>query len=714
MDKFPLPKSFPADIRELEYILQAGGPLALRWKEFEPRAEQITMFKEVARAFKTGDISLIEAGTGTGKTLAYLLPALISGKKTIISTGLKNLQEQILHKELKTIRKYFDVDFKAVILKGRENYLCLRNFHVLKKRFSMTWTMNDTRRYNAELQSPTPGGVGDKSPRLDRIIENGFVLGAPDGESYEKFRIIENWQKKTDTGELSELPGNFFKSVPFNFLRSTSDDCQGKRCPQYESCHLNRVRQKAGEANIVLVNHHLLLADLTLRDQGFSILPEWEAAVIDEAHLLERTATKYFSHRCSAKEILDSVKDYYDFICGLQRGLSEKLGKEEAKKFQIVIEMLETVKDSSYRILNNFQSVRGERRLWPNLPEEQWEDIIKRAKFELMNLYPDLCVASNTASIFSKDQEDMRFISRKLKTYTESLKFILDYSDPSYVYQMKGTPDDCSFEAIPILVSPYLSEALFQQQKTIILTSATMSVNNKLDYFRNRLGIDERAEALIFPSPYDFKNNTILYLPTHLPIPNRYPEEFAEAATLEIEKILEITRGRALVLFTSFVQMNRIHAALKPKVKYTLYKQGEHYSRGPLLERFAKETNSVLFATMSFWQGIDVPGPSLSAVIIDKIPFPQKNLPVTEAKEDFIRSQKGSPFYDFYIPEATILLKQGLGRLLRTKTDKGLLAVLDARLTRSHYGPRILSNLPPSVRCDKLEEVEAFFKKNNI
>jgi ATP-dependent DNA helicase DinG len=331
-----------------------------------------------------------------------------------------------------------------------------------------------------------------------------------------------------------------------------------------------------------------------------------------------------------------------------------------------------------------------------------------------MKLPPLLDHASQSAAAFAQEDDEMKPLAREFKTFMENLEFILDNSDPTYAYQLKTTEEDVVFEAIPIEVAGFLSDALFKKEKTIVLTSATMAVNKSLDYFKRRLGVSVYAEPLIFQSPFDYKSNTILYLPTHLPFPNVLGENFDELAVAELENILNVTRGRALILFTSFHQMNEFYNALAPKVKYKIYKQGMTYSRSQLLERFIKEESSVLMAVKSFWQGIDVPGPSLSAVIIVKLPFPVKTHPMTEAKEDYIRARNGDPFYDFYIPEATILLKQAIGRLLRNKNDKGLIAILDSRISFKPYGPKILSNLPPSPRCFKLEAVKDFFTKNGV
>ncbi|MDR2459378.1 MAG: ATP-dependent DNA helicase [Deltaproteobacteria bacterium] len=667
----PLPNQFPHDLRELRTILDENGPLSKQWTSFEPRSSQQEMFLEAARAFKSGDISLIEAGTGTGKTLAYLLPAIISKKKTIVSTGLKNLQEQIYEKDLAFIRENFNVDFKATILKGRDNYLCLRAYHILKKRFD-------------DVVAPT--------------------------EDHFSFKELSRWIDHTESGELDEL-SSFIKLVnPFDRLFSKSDTCMGQTCKYSAQCFLNQARKKAKDASIILVNHHLFLADLVIRNNQsqVSILPEWDAVIFDEAHLLENIATQYFSFNFSAKDFLNLL---YGFTQLIDRAKSSILTSEDAKeKLENIVPIIEDASGYASILLNNYQNKSEEQRLWPFKDESEWDDKSKKFKLFLMTLSSKVEDLSKRTGLINIESEDIKPIIYELIDCSKSLEFIYSNSDPSYVYQVKGTKEDVQLAAIPINVAPYLSDKLFSKKKTIILTSATMSVKNKMDYFQEKLGI-EGASPNIFPSPYDYQNRTLLYIPTHLPPPTtENNDKFTSAIIPELIKLLSITKGRALVLFTSHSRLDKVHAAITTfRHPFRIYKQGEA-PRSDLLDKFKKDMGSVLMATTSFWQGVDVPGQSLSAVIIDKIPFPRPDTPLSEAKKRLIESEGGNFFNTFFMPEAIILLKQGLGRLLRCKTDKGLLAILDSRLINANYGKTIVKNLPNSSPTNDIERVAGFFQ----
>jgi ATP-dependent DNA helicase DinG len=673
--KIKIPREIPRDVTQLKYLLEESGPLAKLWPEFEPRKEQQRMFLEVLRSFKHGDVSIIEAGTGTGKTLAYLLPALLSGKKTMVSTGLKNLQEQILNKDLKFISDFFDMKFKAVLLKGRENYLCLRNFSSLQRRMSKSESA---------------------------------------GEAYKKFSILQSWVIKTETGELSELPGAQDGSFgPFARLSSSREICDGRNCSENKDCFVTRARARAAEADIVLVNHYLLLADLSLREIGHSILPEYEAIVIDEAHLLEGVATQSFTKTCSIRDLQKAIEDLNGHLDRIFNKAKEKIDSKDQKFINSVMELLDKVNNHCIIILNNLQTLKKDTFLWPK-PEKAWEKQNKEFKQYLSDLYDPVKNVSDIAKVIGEKDEEAKPVSLKLIEFSENLFFILDGSDSSYVYQVKASDGDVIFDAIPIIVGPYLGEGLFSKNKTTILTSATMAVNESMDYFKDSVGIKKESTPLILPSPFDFKNNTILYVPGHLPDPSTDRARFNEAIIPELEKLLNITRGRAMVLFTALDTMKNTHEALSKKLRFPVYRQGLQYNKDELLKIFMRQKDSILMATKSFWQGVDVPGESLSAVIIDKLPFPNPDLPVNEGKKNYLEASKKNWFMEFYVPDATIQLKQGLGRLIRAKTDKGLMAILDPRLTRKPYGPKIMNSLPPGSRTQKIEDVRNFFLEKGL
>ncbi|MDR2350857.1 MAG: ATP-dependent DNA helicase [Deltaproteobacteria bacterium] len=673
--KSELPRGFPRDLGELARILSENGPLAKSWKRFEPRKEQVTMFLETARAFASGEVAVIEAGTGTGKTLAYLLPAIISRKKTIVSTGLKNLQEQINDKDLKFIRDHFDANFTSAVLKGRENYLCLSVYDKLRNRYG------------------------------NKLELDGNVR---------KFAALSRWLQNTETGDLNELEGKFErKDTPFERLGSNSQKCPGRGCPRNNECFVTRARKEAAQSDIILVNHHLFMADLALREQGTAgILPDWEAAIFDEAHLLEATATSYFSRSVSLEELgkaCGNLHDDMESVYGSKDVAANGILKLQGES---VLRIIEDTGDLVSLMLTQKDSITKETFLWPKTDGNPWPETNGFFRECLMNAFPPLVKTAMIAGLFAGKSEESEHLAKTLAGILENLGFILENNDPTFVYQMKAADSDVVFEAIPFLVSKYLAKHLFNARKTMILTSATMAVGNSLDYFKEKMGIAENARSLVLPSPYDFKRNTLLYLPKHLPEPKGARSGYAEACAGEMEKILNVTDGRALVLFTSYKALNEVREILRKKFPFRIFAQDQKCSKGKILAAFRNDTHSVLFGTDSFWQGIDVPGESLSAVIIDKLPFPIPDLPVTVALDEYLKnSKKGNGFNNHALPVASIKLKQGLGRLIRSSADRGLLCVLDPRLNTKPYGKTLKKDFPPSTETSDFEDVKRFFGK---
>ncbi|MDR2613161.1 MAG: ATP-dependent DNA helicase [Deltaproteobacteria bacterium] len=671
--RIPLPSGFPEDIGDLDFILSKGGALDRRWDGFQPRHAQLKMFREAARAFRSGDISIIEAGTGTGKTLAYLLPAIISGKKTVISTCHKNLQEQIFLKDLEFIREHFEVTFSSAILKGRDNYLCLKRYH---------------------------SEISKRSQWLSR------------GEQ-SRIRMLKEWKENTATGELEELPYVLRKEPPFDRLSSEPDACSGKNCRFSAHCFIAGARAKAAEADIILVNHHLFMADLTLRDESAAVLPEWEAAVIDEAHMLEEIAIIFFTKRFSTAELQNVC---YDLSRLLDRALeSPASGGAGSELVQTVLELrekAENIQEAAARINTSFQGLQEEEILWPAGPSDGWPQKHRELKAALLSLRGELEDLARKAAKLGDLDEDFQPVHRRLDATAENVLFIASNSEPSYVYTVQAKGDDVLLSAVPVNVSEYLRDRLFTSSKTVLLTSATLAVGDSLKYFCRKIGIHEPIGGLVLQSPFDFWNRTVLYIPAHIPIPvyeNGY-DAFGKAIAEELPRLLEITRGRALVLFTTKRLMDSTYAAIQGRVRWPLYKQGDA-SRTDTLNAFREDTGSVLLATRSFWQGVDVPGASLTAVIIDKLPFPPFNDPLSKARERLTAESGRDRFRDYSLPEMKISLKQGLGRLLRSASDWGLLAVLDNRLRTKPYGTQILKEIQHGPIKTRLEDVAEFFER---
>ncbi|MDR1313760.1 MAG: ATP-dependent DNA helicase [Deltaproteobacteria bacterium] len=677
--RIPLPRGIPHDTGELDYILKNDGELARRWRGFQPRHAQLKMFRETLRAFRDADITVIEAGTGTGKTLAYLLPAIISGKKTIVSTGLKNLQDQIYGKDLQFIREHFDSDFTAAVLKGRDSYVCLRRF--------------------------------EKAMRKRPAAQTDPVQKA-------RFDTLEKWRISTEAGEISEISNKLTSSPPFNELTSTSEACLGKKCSCNALCFLQQARAKAASADIVLVNHYLLMIDLALHGTAASVLPPWDAVILDEAHLVEQVAIKSFSQKLSLPDLQNAC---YELANLLDRLMDAAIsagagpGSERVATIMTLKASADNQQETAARLTAMFQKAPGSDELsygeliWPERekPERRGlKDALAKLHSELKDL------EENSAKLFADADEDFTPVSRRLKAASETARFISAKSDPGFVYTVNAEDGNVELSAVPIDVSAYLREKLFDFTKTIVITSATMSSRKSLGYFNARIGVDERVDGLVLDSPFDYWSRTVMYVPKSMPPFNRENnhESFRLALVEEITKLLRVTRGRALVLFTSYSQLNWVHGRFaRMRLPFKLLKQGDE-PRTLLLETFRQDVSSVLMATASFWQGVDVPGQSLSAVIIDKLPFPVPTDPVHQARDSLLKKARRDGFNELSLPEMEIKLKQGLGRLIRSAGDWGLLAILDSRIS-SGYGPGVLQSISHGPITNDVEAVRKFFAK---
>ncbi len=634
---------------KMDDILGPYGRLAKIWPGYEHRPGQVAMAEEVAAAFEQDDVAVIEAGTGTGKTMAYLIPALLSGKKTVVSTGTKNLQEQIFNKDLPFIRRCLGQGFRAACLKGRENYLCLN-------------------RYKTFLREPTFAAV-----------QEAVFLDA-----------LRDWADRTETGdraELAALPDDF---LTWGDLSAPGERCLGSKCPDFKDCFLQRARRLAAAADLVVVNHHLFMADLAIRGGGHGeVIPDYEAVIFDEAHLLESVATQYFGVAVSSWRLSELRHDCQAVLA--------KSGK------------LNPVLGKSLTALGHQADVLA-RQYFTRIEEtELWTDDNPEAD-KLRAFGPEILanldsLASLLEPVAQKDEEIMAQAERA-RQISGDLSFILDGTDSQYVYWAERRGRGLFLRASPIEVAPFLQDRLFSRGLTLVFTSATLTADNSFDYFKERLGIFPEVEGGVFDSPFDYRNHTLLYVPRSMPAPGS--QSYQPSLAAEVEKLLEISQGRAFVLFTSYRNLKFVAERLENRLPWPCLIQGQA-PRTTLLELFRQDTHSVLLATHSFWQGVDVPGESLSAVIIDKLPFPPPDRPLIKARAQKLRLEGHDPFLEYHVPEAVITLKQGLGRLVRTAEDRGLLAVLDSRLVAKGYGRRFLSSLPPSRLSHNHDEVSVFF-----
>ncbi len=649
----------------MEKIFGKSGLIADHHKEYEYRGGQIKMAEAVFKAFEENKHLIVEAGTGTGKTLAYLVPAIAyalkHNKRVIISTGTKNLQEQLMEKDIPFLQKVMPKKFKAAYMKGRNNYACL---YRIKK---------------AETQ-----------PILESMDE------------LDSFQKVSRWSRESDTGDRSELydlPENlsYWKDI-----NAKGETCIGQKCNDYEACFITRMRQNAESADIVIVNHHLFFADLNIRGNEFGrVLPDYSAVIFDEAHFIEDIASEYFGFQVSSYQLDELIRDVERLpIADVE--LNRDLTKQNAR-----------IIGFSDQFWSRFSQGRGQDGRFP-LPLNSFA--VQHAKGDVeatplgeayLALDTALARLESTLSKLNDESSEIESVIRRTRQVRFDLDFIASQAEKHYVYWLERRGRGMFLRASPIDVSALLQDKLFEKVETCILTSATLSSNGKFDFIKNRLGLNtEKTNSLLAPSSFDYEKQAIIYLPKMMPDP-RSPE-YTQVAANEIVKLLHITEGRAFVLSTSISAMNALYELVSARVSFPCFVQGTMSKTG-ILDKFKTTQNAVLFATSSFWQGVDVRGEQLSCVIIDKLPFAVPTDPIVAARTKFIDENGGMSFFEYSVPNAVISLKQGVGRLIRSATDKGVIALLDSRLRTKGYGKDFLNSLPRTRITTELKDVDAVF-----
>jgi ATP-dependent DNA helicase DinG len=661
-------------VARVDAVFDEHGPLARTLTGFEPRPAQRAMASTVAATLQDQRVAIVEAGTGTGKTLAYLVPAIISGQRALVSTGTKNLQEQIVDKDLPVLRKVLDRPFTATVMKGRSNYLCLHRYQAMKS-----------------------GSL----PRQQRL--GGF--GHPGTEVDERILlpILERWVSTTATGDRAELRDLPDDLPIWSELSASADNCTGTTCPQFAECYVTRMRQQAAESDLVIVNHHLLFADAAVRQGNYgSVIPERDIAILDEAHQLEDVATNYFGLSVSNYRVDDLTRE-------VERAIGAWPGPEAR---DAVRRMAARVEDRARQFFDALQPTRrmGEERV--RVTAEALADV-QPAGQTLLSVLEGLeaqiqllksAKTDDTGAVRPAVLEDLLAVAGRIAELRHELTILLRASDPDYVFFLESRGRGVFLRAAPIDVSRIVREEVVEQFKATVLTSATLAVDGAFDYLRGRLGI-RRADEQRLVSEFDFTRQAILYLPRRMPLP-RDPA-FAAAVARESVEILTRTRGRAFVLFTSYAMLRTVEPQLRAALPYPLLVQGSA-PRGALLDEFRRTPHAVLLATSSFWQGVDVAGEQLSCVIIDKLPFASPGDPVTAARMEALTAEGADAFADYQVPLAILTLLQGLGRLIRHRQDRGVLAVLDPRLRSMGYGRRFLASLPPAPVVHDVEAIGRF------
>jgi ATP-dependent DNA helicase DinG len=653
-------------------VFSDGGSLAGSVRGFEARDGQRRMAAAVASVLDTGGTLLAEAGTGTGKTLAYLVPAILSGHRALVSTGTKNLQEQIYFKDLPALRTALGVPFTATLMKGRSNYLCLHRWEIYK--------------------DSVEHGI---SPRL---IESGDRIFLP---------ILKDWAASTTTGDRAELR-DLPEDLPlWKEIAAEAETCLGQDCPRYGDCFVTLMRQRAAESDVVIVNHYLLCADAAVRHSTFGeVIPSCSTLVVDEAHQLEDVATQYFGLAVSNYRVDDFLRDGQQMLASA--GLTNPRQREEiARGFG-------RVDDRSRQFFASLASARvqgsgGEARAryTPESIADHFEaGLMLVGALEGLEATLALTHQSAGAAGAPPPDENVTTIERRAGELAHDLKVLLRSDDPDLVFYLETRGRGVFLRASPIDVSRLVRDALFDRFRTVVLTSATLAVDDSFEYVKGRLGIKESDEIRV-PSEFDFASQALMYLPRRMPPPKA--PTFAEAAARETIELLKRSRGRAFVLFTSYAVLRTVQRFVEMSVPYPVLVQGTA-PRSVLIDQFRNTPNAVLLATSSFWQGVDVVGEALSCVIVDKLPFASPGDPVTAARIDAIKARGGDAFSDYQVPLAILTLQQGLGRLIRHRTDRGVLAVLDPRLRTTGYGRRFLTSLPPAPVTHELDAVDAFFR----
>lgn len=634
----------------VEHAFSSQGALSNAIQGYQPRQAQIDMALSVEQAIEMQSSLVVEAGTGTGKTFAYLIPALLSDKKVIVSTGTKNLQEQLFHKDLPVIKKALKYGGQVALLKGRANYLCLQ--------------------------------------RLDQYSQS---RGQLDAQGLQDLVRVKTWSTATRTGDIGELVDVAEDSAIFPLVTSTVDNCLAKDCPHIKECHLVNARQKAIDADVIVVNHHLFFADMALKDTGFGeLIPHTEVVIFDEAHQIPDIASEYFGEAFSTRQIHELCSDVSAQYRSVLTDMKQ-LGKAAEK-------LDKTTQD--FRLLFAYDAERGN---WREKSQQvQFKSQYQAIKQDLDFLYQvlKLCVGRT---------EEIDHCFERAVTLMKKHELMSDTSVFGISFWYETTRRHVVLHQTPLSVADKFSAAVTNSNAGWIFTSATLAVDGHFDHFCQQLGL--QAQSLCLDSPFDYEAQSMLLVPRYLPAAN-HPQRANKLAQLALP-LIQASQGACFMLFTSYRMMNQVAELLSERLDNPLLVQGQ-MSKRKILDEFISQDDAVLLATASFWEGVDVRGDKLTCVIIDKLPFASPDDPLLQARSEDVKRQHGDPFAQIQMPQAVIALKQGVGRLIRDVKDKGVLVMCDDRIVNRPYGEVFVKSLPNMKRTRDANRAIAFLKELNL
>ena len=629
-------------------VLGHEGPIANHLSGFAPRVEQQHLAEAIFSTFEDNSVLVGEAGTGTGKTFAYLVPAILSGQRIIISTGTRHLQDQLFYSDLPLVNRALATGVSTSLLKGRANYLCRH--------------------------------------RLQRAMRHPVLV---DARHQQHLRAIADWSRTTTTGDISEVMAVPEDSMVWSFIVSNDEFCSKHEFEDLADCFVHKARKKAQESDIVVVNHHLLCADLALKEQGFGeLLPSANGFVIDEAHQLPDIAAQFFGRKLSSRQLLDLARDT----------VGEQIHEApDMRELRDLAQDLET----GVRHFRLAFGVEPSRDAWMNIKDTS---AIER---ELERLSILLGALQETLAEVAERGKGLESCHKRAVTHVDSLKrFSENPIDGEYVHWYETFRTGFSLNMTPMTVAAPFQRAMEAMTSSWVFTSATLAVGGDFSHFKGQLGLEDIRELQV-DSPFDYRHNALLYLPENLPEPQN--NGYTAAIIEKILPVLEASKGRAFLLFTSYRALHEAARLLEGRVDYPILIQGQMPKR-ELIEAFQSVGNAILLGTSSFWEGVDVRGEALSLVVIDKIPFGSPGDPVMGARIDHMKQAGGNPFFEYQIPQAAIALKQGVGRLIRDVTDSGVLVLCDPRIRSRNYGEVFITSLPPMPITRDIKEVQDFYR----